>query len=869
MQLKDYQAGALETLSSYLSILEEQRGKTEAARAALEAAGQDIALPDPVVAAWDEARKRGVAAVDKAWVPLKDGLGAEIPHLCLKLPTGGGKTFLAAQSAERIWNDHFNQRTGLILWVVPSEAIYRQTFEQLRNREHPYRQVLDRASGGRVKLLEKLDRFTPQDLEERLCVMLLMLQSSARQSKDQLKLFKDNGGYTSFFPREDDYAGMNALLQTVPNLDRHDLADATGPLKNIQVKTSLGNVLRQARPVIVLDEGHRAYSQTARETLAGFNPRFMLELTATPKAEHSNILVNVSGLALKREEMIKLPIELSDFAHSDWKRVLGEAWKKIETLKDAAVAFESQSGRYIRPILLVRVDRTGKEQRGKGGVHAEDARDYLLQQCGLREDAVRVKSAEMDEIAGEALLAEGNPVRVIITKDALKEGWDCPFAYCLALLSETRAETALTQMIGRILRQPHAERTGVEALDKSYVFCGLEDVREAVGRIRKGLENEGMGDLIGEVTVPGKEAQGVKPVTVRRRPAFRGRKILVPRVLHTDGPRNWRPIDYERDILGCLDWEAFEYRKAESVTLDALEAEMRHTFVMDTGTRNFELTPRKTDEEILAGTGLDRIFLIRQLTGIIPNPWQAARILDAALKTLRDREIGDDEIMTSRLALTDHMKADLREQIDAAAEALFREKVEDGRIVFRLTGDERHDYEVREIINTHVANIDEPLFRTSGDPLERSLFETIYEKGLNAFEQKAALYFDESDAVKWWHRVAERQDWGLQGWRKHKVYPDFLVWLEVDDDRARLLAIETKGEHLDNKDTEWKRRLFAVLERAYADGRAAGSVELFSEAPEEMDFTILFQNKDDPEAWRAEAGRVLASGNGGGVASSG
>jgi len=133
-----------------------------------------------------------------------DGLQRSIPNICLKVPTGGGKTLLAACTLERIQTDYLKQQTGLVLWVVPSDDIYRQTWKQLANREHPYRQILERASGGRVKLLEKSDAFIQRDIEGQLSLMLLMLPSPARKSKETLRLFRDSGRFTSFFPEEDD-----------------------------------------------------------------------------------------------------------------------------------------------------------------------------------------------------------------------------------------------------------------------------------------------------------------------------------------------------------------------------------------------------------------------------------------------------------------------------------------------------------------------------------------------------------------------------------------------------------------------------------------------------------------------------------------
>ena len=231
---------------------------------------------------------------------------------------------------------HFRQTAGFVLWIVPSEAIYTQTKTQLADRSQPIRQALDRASGGRVKILEKLDGFARQDVEEKLCVLLLMLQSTGRENKETLKVFQDLGQYTSFFPQDDPVA-RTELLKQVPNLEQLDLAEAAlGGEGAAWIKQSLGNTLRVIRPVIVLDEGHRAYSEIARQTLAGLNPRFMLELSATPDRKQSNILVNVSGRALKDEEMIKLPIRLDVGQNLKWQTTLQHALDRTRRTRKAS-----------------------------------------------------------------------------------------------------------------------------------------------------------------------------------------------------------------------------------------------------------------------------------------------------------------------------------------------------------------------------------------------------------------------------------------------------------------------------------------------------------------------------------------------------
>ena len=202
MRLKDYQEKSLEKFSDYLKLLREFEKRNAQASAALLALGIKQNLPDPMEDAWEKARKTGVSASLRFWVPMQSSAGFSIPHVCVKLPTGGGKTFVAAHAVDRLASEHFASQTGFVLWVTPSDAIYQQTLKQLRDKESPFRQVLERASGGRVKLLEKLDTFSQADVDTRLCVMVLMLQSANRKemTKGDLKIRSDSGSYPSFFP---------------------------------------------------------------------------------------------------------------------------------------------------------------------------------------------------------------------------------------------------------------------------------------------------------------------------------------------------------------------------------------------------------------------------------------------------------------------------------------------------------------------------------------------------------------------------------------------------------------------------------------------------------------------------------------------
>lgn len=870
MELKEYQQGVLDRLDRYLTVLSERREEAEDFVEFQRSKGKVANLVDYCREAWDQLNTervlpylyQGGNSVVAPYLTRHDGLNAPIPNICLKVPTGGGKTLLATAALERVQTDYFKRQTGMVLWVVPSDAIYRQTWKQLANREHPYRQMLERASGGRVKLFEKDDAFTRMDIDGQLCVMLLMLPSAARKSKETLRLFRDSGRFTSFFPLEDDNEANEQLLQQVTNLDQNDLVDlgfTDGVLPgSISIKQSLGNVLRLVRPVVVVDEGHRAYSDTARDTLCGFNPRFILELSATPNTNgkhQSNVLVNVPGTDLKDEEMIKLPINVINEGKGGWRHTLSLAHSKQQELEEAGVAFQNASGRYIRPIVLVRVERTGKEQRDSGFIHAEDAREYLRDQLGVKEECIRLKTSSDDELADEDLLSPTSPVRFIITKDALREGWDCPFAYVLAILSRTTATTALTQMIGRVLRQPYAQATAVGALDECYVYTFDQDVTKAVESVRKGLEDEGMADLASSVKAldsSSGQVRNMRRETIQRNSKFSGLPpIFLPRVLHrdNDAPDGYRALDYERDVLGDLNWDALQFLATDKTALDDTKLQRTVARVSldreakETGQTVFEL--EQQDIDVMPDEGLDVPYLVRQLLDVIPNPWQGMRLLDTTLEALRANGVSDKQIYVNRLDLVQSMKVDLRAQVNAMAESLFRNKLESGDIALRLvsSNDPALNWQIAETLEVDVADIDPLLYRKNGEPLEKSLFEKVYQKELNELEKNTAWYLDEHQCVYWWHRIAVNQrSYGLQGWQRHRVYPDLLACVHgTENGKFRFSVLETKGDHLKgNDDTEYKRKLFELLTR-YADKAATiGQLELGGQS-EQIQFDIVME----------------------------
>ncbi|MBI1274457.1 restriction endonuclease subunit R [bacterium] len=866
MELKDYQRRVMERFSEYIELLYAERSKADKAILALKNAGVEIPLgiDDYAKNTWNTLKASGILPRFKSsmglivpeYVARYDARKRSTPHICLKVPTGGGKTLLAAECVGAVHTEFFRRQTGLVLWIVPTVQIYRQTWKALANREHPYRQSLERASGGRIKVFEKDDPITTFDIQNYLCVMMVRLAAANRTTnKEFLKIFRDAGKYISFFPEVDDYTANNELLKLYPDLEVNDIGD-TGAFVGVSVKHSLLNLLKMLRPMIIIDEGHKAYSDNTRQSLNNFNPSFILELTATPNPQThiSNVLVNVSGSDLKDEQMIKLPINIMNTKSGDWEGTLAQAQVKLENLSTDAIALQAADGRYIRPIMVVRVERTGKDQRDGKRIHALDVRDYLINRLSVDEREVRIKSSEKDELGNEDLLSPLSTVRYIITKEALQEGWDCPFAYILTLLDKTTAQTAMTQMVGRVLRQPEATSTSIESLNNCYVYCFDQDVRVSVQNVRKGLEEEGMSDLADYVRagddVSQNNPQEAQSIKVRRRSKFDDLKIFLPKVLHRHG-KNWREINYDADILATINWAELKYNVSEflsgkdapALTITTVDVARKTDLA---GQTELEFIDKTIQEAYTGQKTLDIAFLSRQLIDIIPNPWQASRLVSEAIADLRAKGHSDEDIYNGRLFLIESMKKSLKAMVHEQSESIFKQKLLKSELVFRLTtsGDERLNFIIAKELQALARKNEPKLVNADNTAIENSLFEVVFEKDLNNLEKNLALYLSESSAVQWWHRMVARQEYALQGWQRNKVYPDFIACVRSD----RIMVLETKGLQLKgNDDTEYKRKLFDLLTEQQNSPVAAGVIDIVSDQSKKISFHMLME-----DTWQEE-----------------
>ena len=853
MILKEYQQRALATVRGFLEQLAAWKNEDAAARGQNPDWGFD----------WVQRAWTGTAA-GRSYVARRNGLGEQLPAFCLKIPTGGGKTLLATRVIDLV-NSHFRQsKRGLVLWIVPTTQIYNQTLKALKDRDHPYRQQLDLSSGQRTLILEKTTAFGPRDVAENLCVLLLMLPSANRQTKETLRMFRDSGGFDRFFPPDDDPAAHAELLESHPNLDTFEQAAG---FWGRYVKTSLGNTVRVLKPLIILDEGHKAYSANAKATLEGFNPCMIVELSATP-VKGANVLVEILGRELNAEEMIKLDLHIRNKTSGDWRGALLESIEHREHLEAEARRHEAESGTYIRPICVIQVERTGREQRRPGYVHTDDVREYLLQHPGIAPEHIAVKTSstdelkEVDDVGG--LMSRDCPIRFIITKQALQEGWDCPFAYILAILSNPSSRTGLTQLVGRILRQPYACKTGVPLLDESYVFCFSRRGAEVLQEVRKGFGLEGLQDLEGRVVESG-PALVAETLTTQQRPEYQAatRDFVLPAFMIKDVD-GWRLVHYEADILSRLPWEEIDVSPLDELVLDEDRAEVSHlrtglageayapALEIDTSAQDGrDGDPLGTDSSTV-GDPVDYFFAASHLLDMIPNPWRGRELARRAFERLLERYRAE-LVAANHTFVLEELRKRVEMERDRLSRNVFSGLLGSGEMRFIVVADDLDFHRLPteiEAATTRRAN------RNDGAPYQRNLFDITTEDELNTLENSVATYLDQQARLFFWYRNRARKDYYVQGWKPRRIYADFIVTLRSDepasdDDFHQVFVVETKGVHLKAAaDTEYKRSVFDICSE---HARKADWAEF---VPAMQNRQMRFEVVDEDE-WQARLQRML------------
>lgn len=833
MELKRYQRDVLDDIEAYLVSLDRTGGLNAAWRDYWAAKGAGLGVP-----------------------PYRDDLGG-VPNVCIKVPTGGGKTFLAAASVKTVFDRLPAGRSKFVVWLVPSDAILAQTVANLSNPGHPYRQRLNRDFGGAVNVYTKDQllngqNFKPADVMENLSVCVFCYASVRVNpaKREDRKIYQENGNLLAFAER---FRDGGALLADTP-------------------ETALMQVVRRMSPVVVVDESHNAKSELSVAMLRNLNPSFVLSMTATP-TERSNVISCANARELKRESMVKLPVIV--YNRPDRASVIRDAVTLRGLLERKAKAEQASGGSPIRPIVLFQAQpRSGEDAATFDRIRAK------LVGMGIPAEEIAVKMADRDELKAVDLMARDCPVRYVITVNALKEGWDCPFAYVLASLANKTSAVDVEQVVGRILRQPYARRHSDPLLNLSFVLASSGDFQTTVRSVVEGLNGAGFSARDYRVAAPPDLPAQTGPAAQQGVPDDGADDFSdvpdAPTPGTGAGDKDGGKADATDEAMAALVSDAARQGTAYEAEADSPSGDLHEWGGFDVKSRHMQpqfaeeaarlkipqfmlqddaglfggadALVRLSDDDLMEGFTLAAkaadVAFNPGLTGAMKVDISESGDVTPKCKSLSRADL---DFLTSQLAgktgeerlrrLVDLAATHLDARIDFCGKAEIADYVKRAAAQLPPAVRDRLSIEllpaftqcVRDRIDALVREHKRSAFRSKLDAnailclpsyalpsairppsaityVEKSLYDGEYDD-MNGDELKVVQEVAAKGNVRWWHRIRDRKGFCINGFVNH--YPDFMVMTE----KGNLVLVEVKGPHLDGSDSQAK----AELGRAWAD----------------------------------------------------
>lgn len=678
------------------------------------------------------------------------------PYVCIKIPTAGGKTLVASHALQVILENYLQDKNGkgLVMWLTPSEAIKSQTLKNLRDRNHPYREVIDMAFGNNVKVfaLDEALSIQKSDIQNNLCIVVSSLQAFRRTDTLWLKVFKNNGGLLSHFEN---------LIEETDFLDKEE----------DEIIYSLANVIKINTPIVILDEGHNAQTLLSFEMLQKLNPSFMLEFTATPRSE-SNVLVKILATELKTAKMVKIPIWLANV--TQWQEAIRDGVDERNNLEKLAQKEKKETKEYIRPICLLQAEQ---EKESESKIYVEQIKKFLLEELKISEDEIAIKTATKNDIEGVDLLSPKCPIRYIITVNALKEGWDCPFAYVLISVANIGSTIAVEQTMGRILRLPKATEKKNLELNNSYVYTSSESFSKAGSAVIKGLEENGYtrADL--------KENKGkITPEKISFDRFVKDNDINIPYI----GIKTKKDaLAFNRDLIG-EDFRIYKQYKPLKIDFHS-DQNQRVKIDIDKENQIFRITQGKLSLILYPEDfSLEEIgnWFKRNIRSVVVSADEMNQYIDSLLKDL-SKTHSIEELSLNRFRLKEIIQEEIHSLIESYAKESFNKLLKAGNINTKSA----YFKPDKELL----------LSRISPEHFQRHLFERA--GYMNGEETDLAMRLDVMENITWWYRSREKMDFYLQGWKTGKFYPDFIIKTK----KGAYVVVEYKGEQLaTGEDTKYK-----------------------------------------------------------------
>lgn len=681
----------------------------------------------------------------------------KVPFVCIRVPTGGGKTLIASHAVALAFEHYLleNQESGLVLWLVPTDTIRSQTLAQLRNRTHPYRETLDHFFTSRVRVMDIVEArsLKPSDVNDNVCIIVTTLASIRREDTEGLKLYAQNGSLMEHFRGLED----GNLFKTEDGL----------------IIQSLANVIRMHRPLLILDEGHNAQTELSVDVIGNLLPSCIVEFTATP-LQGSNILVSIPAIQLKQEEMVKIPIHLENI--TQWQEAVRRAKEKRDELEQIAKRSEKETKEYIRPLLLLQAEI---EQEREDKVHVHRLVDFLTNELGVPRQEIGIKTGKEDELSAHPdLLSKKCPIRYVVTCNALKEGWDCSFAYALVSASNMGTRLSVEQIIGRVLRLPYAKRKQQEMLNRSYVFTSSRRFDDAAKAVVEGLMQNGYSkhDVIQS------DSEEQRTDYEARRTISDADFILPPMAIEG------QPLDFY-DLIP----ETFSLH-GKDIPISFLEELENQTTLIDVQEDAVTVEAQQRLKLMLLSDDETKETLIRWLSRTVRDQAIAIDDMNTFLRSIVEMLLEKHSLETlfsQKFSLRDSLRGLvetlLSEQAEKTFQALLQQK--------KITSSKKDAWHVPSEMT---------LLHPRQEPLKKHLFDRYDD--LNGEEMSLAKQIDNCDEVEWWLRnvVQDPDGFFIQGYRSSRFYPDFIVRTK----KGAWWVLEYKGaDRLGSIDTTYKEQI--------------------------------------------------------------
>jgi type III restriction enzyme len=849
MELKPYQQDVIKDLETYLSYLQQHNNPAEAFNEF-----------------WTDRVGSYNPLTQSGMKPYKDNIPGAV-HIAVKVPTAGGKTFIAC-NALYTFNKYFNQGNAkAVVWLVPWSNLLQQTYNNLNNPSHPYREKINSLFSHKVEVYQKDQllqgaNFNPTSATEQLNIFVLNFSSLRidKAKKEDRKIFQENGA-------------LEAFRDTIINKDL--ILEDTD-------ETALINIIRSLNPIVIVDESHNAESDLSVEMLKNLNPSMVLDLTATPK-ENSNIVSFVSALKLKQEHMVKLPVVV--YNHHKKEEVINSALHLQRQLELLAKEEETITGKYIRPIILFQAQSNIK---GKDNTTFQKIKEQLVK-LKIPEEQIKIKVSGIDELKGINLMDRNCPVRYIITVNALKEGWDCPNAYILASLADKSSTVEVEQILGRVLRQPYVTKHNSPLLNMSFVLTASARFNDTLDNIVKGLQDAGFSkedyfaEELPEPTLTNEE--------ILQQDLFENPIVTE---IKSDDDFNINAIDFNPDeevtlesytnnpktVIGHITEKAVIESKIFEEKVSSIEIDDNTTFF----TEVMKQTPKrytidKQFEPIVKTTVLPQFFLKTEIdeltqdilfeeltttdyllsknallkgfnllecdtkidfdeisaeiysvdfdsnkgTATANKVTQRAKniLVDTILSKPKENQVKDvSKFIVSKLGdMTPISEQDLKRYVSRVFESLSNDQIRDiinnEFIYIQKIKNKINDLSsayskqrFKMLLDSNEVFVKENFsFRESINPINLStaIGKSLYEREdtMNGFEQDMIMTIATMDNVVFWHRNLTRGKGFFINGYYRDHYPDFIIYTQ----KGNIILLETKGDHLDNDDSKDKNKL--------------------------------------------------------------